>query len=84
MSRSMRHKAWWVVPCTVHTVYFAMTSLRHEAGAGQIETANNADVFVQNQHEVRKPNVRQARRRRRRYKKRLANEFPGIGSLDEE
>lgn len=47
----MKHESWRVVPCPVHTVYFAMTRLTSEAGAGQIETANNADALVQNKHE---------------------------------
>ena len=80
----MKHESWRVVPCPVHTVYFAMTRLTSEAGAGQIETANNADALVQNKHEGRRPNAREARWRRRRYKKRLENEFLWIGSSDEE
>ena len=79
----MKHEAWRVVPCPVHTVYFAMTLLTNEADAGQIETGDNLDVLVQNKREGRRPNVRKARRRRRRYKKRLANEFLWIGSSDE-
>ena len=80
----MKHKAWRVLSCLVHTVFFATTRLTHDAGAGQIETANNADALVQNKLEGRRPNARDARWRRRRYKKRLENEFRWIGSSDEE
>ena len=80
----MKHKVWRVVSCPVHTVYFATILLTDEAGAGQIETANNADALVQNKHEGRRPNAREARWRRRRYKKRLENEILWIGSSDEE
>ena len=71
----MKDEAWQAAPCPIYTVYFAMIRLTYGANAGQIVTGYNLDAHVQNKREGRRLNASKARRRRIRYKKRLANEL---------
>ena len=57
---------------TYHTV---MTRGTYEADAEHIETADDLDDLVQDKREGWRANSSKARRRQRRYKKRLTNEL---------
>ena len=57
---------------------------RSEADANHIETADDLDDLVQDKREGWRANSSKARRRQRRYKKRLTNELLRMDHLDED
>ena len=61
-----------------------MTRRTYEADAEYIKTADDLDDLVHDKRECRRTNSSKARRRQRRYKKRLTNELLGIDHLDAE
>ena len=61
-----------------------MTRRTYEADANQIETADDLDDLVQDKREGWRANSGKARRRQRRYKKRLTNELIRMDHLGEE
>ena len=68
----------------MRTNSFAMTRRTYEADAEQIETADDLDDLVQDKREGWRANSSKARRRQRRYKKRLINELLKIDYSDDE
>ena len=60
-----------------------MTCLTYEADANDIETADDLDHLVQDKREGWRASSSKARRRQRRYKKRLSNELLRTDRLDE-
>ena len=61
-----------------------MTRRTYEADANHIETADDLDDLVQDTREGWRASSSKARRRQRRYKKRLTNELLRMDHLDEE
>ena len=61
-----------------------MTRRTYEADAEHIETADDLDDFVQDKREGWRASSSKARRRQRRYKKRLTNELLRMDHLDED
>ena len=61
-----------------------MTRRTYEADAEQIETADDLDDLVHDKREGWRANSSKARRRQRRYKKRLTNELLRMDYSDEE
>ena len=61
-----------------------MTRRTYEADAEHIETADDLDDLVQHEREGWRANSSKARRRQRRYKKRLTNELLRMDYTDEE
>ena len=61
-----------------------MTRRTYEADAEHIETADDLDDLVQDKREGWRANSSKARRRQRRYKKRLTNELLRMDHLDED
>ena len=68
----------------MRTISFAMTRRTYEADAEQIETVDDLDDLVQDKREGWRANSSKARRRQRRYKKRLMNELLSMDHLYEE
>ena len=68
----------------MRTNSFAMTRRTYEADAEQIETVDDLDDLVQDKREGWRANSSNARRRQRRYKKRLINELLRMDHLYEE
>ena len=66
---------------TNHTV---MTRRTYEADAEHIETADDLDDLVHDKREGWRANSSKARRRQRRYKKRLTNELLRMDYSDDE
>ena len=63
----------------MRTKCLAMTRRTYEADAEHIETADDLDDLVQDKREGWRANSSKARRRQRRYKKRLTNELLRMG-----
>ena len=61
-----------------------MTRRTYEADAEHIETADDLDDFVQDKREGWRANSSKARRRQRRYKKRLTHELLKMDYSDDE
>ena len=61
-----------------------MTRRTYEADAERIETADDLDDLVQDKREGWRANSIKARRRQRRYKKRLTNELLRMDYTDDE
>ena len=61
-----------------------MTRRTYEADANHIETADELDDLVQDKREGWRANSIKARRRQRRYKKRLTNELWPMDHLNED
>ena len=61
-----------------------MTRRTYEADAEHIETADDLDDFVHDKREGWRANPSKARRRQRRYKKRLTNELLRIDYSDDD
>ena len=61
-----------------------MTRRTYEADAEHIETADDLDDLVHDKREGWRANSSKARRRQRRYKKRLTNELLRMDYLDED
>ena len=61
-----------------------MTHRTYEADANHIETADDLDDLVQDKREGWRASSSKARRRQRRYKKRLTNELLRMDYLDED
>ena len=61
-----------------------MTRRTYEADAEHIETADDLDDFVHDKREGWRTNPSKARRRQRRYKKRLTNELLRIDYSDDD
>ena len=61
-----------------------MTRRTYEADANHIETADDLDDLVQDKREGWRASSSKARRRQRRYKKRLTNELLRMDYLDED
>ena len=68
----------------MRTNSFAMTRRTYEADAEQIETADDLDDLVQDKREGWRANSSKARRRQRRYEKRLTNKLLRMDYTDEE
>ena len=68
----------------MRTNSLVMTRRTYEADAEHIETADDLDDLVHDKREGWRANSSKARRRQRRYKKRLTNELLRMGHLDEE
>ena len=68
----------------MRTKYLVMTRRTYEADAEHIETADDLDDLVQDKREGWRANSSKARRRQRRYKKRLTNELLRMDYSDEE
>ena len=68
----------------MRTKCLAMTRRTYEADAEHIETADDLDDLVHDKREGWRANSSKARRRQRRYKKRLTNELLRMDHLDEE
>ena len=63
---------------------FCMTRRKYEADADNIETADDLDDLVQDKRVGWRANSSKARRRQRRYEKRLTNELLRMDHLDED
>ena len=61
-----------------------MTRLTQEAYAEQIETADDLDDLVHDKREGWRANSSKARRRQRKYKKRLTNELLRMNHSDKD
>ena len=61
-----------------------MTQRNYEVDAERIETANDLDDLVHDKREGWRANSNKARRRQRRYKKRLTNELLRMDYSDDE
>ena len=61
-----------------------MTLRTYQADAEHIETADDLDDLVHNKRKAWRASSSKARRRQRRYKKRLTNELIRIDHLDED
>ena len=61
-----------------------MTRRTYEADANHIETADDLDDLVLDKREGWRANSRKARRRQRRYKKRLTNELLRMDYSDDD
>ena len=61
-----------------------MTRRTYEADAEHIETADDLDEFVHDKREGWRANSSKARRRQRRYKKRLTNELLRMDYSDDD
>ena len=59
----------------MRTKLYIMTRRTYEADAEHVETADDLDDLVQDKREGWRATSRKARRRQRRYKKRLTNEL---------
>ena len=66
------------------TKCLAMTRRTYEADAEHIETVDDLDDLVQDKREGWRANSSKARRRQRRYKKRLTNELLRMDYSDDE
>ena len=68
----------------MRTKCVVITRLTYEADAEHIETADDLDDLVQDKREGWRANSSKARRRQRRYKKRLTNELLRMDYSDDE
>ncbi len=68
----------------MRTNSLVMTRCTYEADAEHIETADDLDDLVQGKREDWRANSSKARRRRRRYKKRLTNDLLRMDYSDDD
>ena len=68
----------------MRTKFKVMTRRTYEADAEHIETADDLDDLVQDKREGWRANSSKARRRQRRYKKRLTHELLKMDYSDDE
>ena len=68
----------------MYTKYYVMTRRTYEADAEHIETVDDLDDLVQDKRKGWRANSSKARRRQRRYKKRLTNELLRMDYSDDE
>ena len=80
----VKHKVWLVMEAEIRTKFKVMTRRTYEADAEHIETADDLDDLVHDKREGWRANSSKARRRQRRYKKRLTNELLRMDYSDDD